>query len=103
VEALSDAEADAYFATRARDARIGAWASDQSRPMEGLLALEARVAKFAAKFGMGDVPRPAHWSGYRVAPLAIEFWRDRPFRLHERLLYERDAAGEAWRASRLYP
>jgi pyridoxamine 5'-phosphate oxidase len=103
VQAVSDSEADAYFATRARDARIGAWASDQSRPMEGLLALEARVAKFAAKFGMGDAPRPAHWSGYRVVPLAIEFWRDRPFRLHERLRYERNAACEAWRTSRLYP
>jgi pyridoxamine 5'-phosphate oxidase len=103
VQAVSDSEADAYFATRARDARIGAWASDQSRPMEGLLALEARVAKFAAKFGLGDVPRPAHWSGYRVAPLSIEFWRDRPFRLHERLRFERDGAGAAWRASRLYP
>jgi pyridoxamine 5'-phosphate oxidase len=103
VTPVSDAEADAYFATRARDARIGAWASDQSRPMEGMMALQGRVASFAAKFGLGDVPRPPHWSGYRVAPLAIEFWRDRPFRLHERVRYERPAEADAWRVSRLFP
>ncbi|MEJ0023577.1 MAG: pyridoxamine 5'-phosphate oxidase [Alphaproteobacteria bacterium] len=103
VEPVSAAEADAYFATRARDARIGAWASEQSRPMDGMLALQKRVATFAAKFGLGDVPRPPHWSGYRVAPLAVEFWRDRPFRLHERVRYERAAPSEAWRVSRLFP
>jgi pyridoxamine 5'-phosphate oxidase len=103
VAPVSDEEADAYFATRARDARIGAWASDQSRPMEGPLALETRVAKFAARFGLGGVPRPPHWSGYRLVPSRIEFWRERPFRLHERRAFERDAPGAPWRESRLYP
>jgi len=100
---VDDAEADAYFASRARDSRIGAWASDQSRPMEGPLALEARVAKFAAKFGLGEVPRPPHWSGYRLTPTRIEFWRERPFRLHERRAFERASADAAWTVSRLYP
>jgi pyridoxamine 5'-phosphate oxidase len=103
VTPVSAEEADAYFVTRARDARIGAWASDQSRPMEGMFALQGRVANFAAKFGLGEVPRPPHWNGYRVAPLAIEFWRDRPFRLHERLRYERSQASAAWNVSRLFP
>jgi pyridoxamine 5'-phosphate oxidase len=103
VTPVSAEEADAYFVTRARDARIGAWASDQSRPMEGMFALQGRVANFAAKFGLGEVPRPPHWNGYRVAPLAIEFWRDRPFRLHERLSYARAQASGAWRVSRLFP
>lgn len=98
---VSEAEADAYFGTRARSARIGAWASDQSRPLTSPLALERRVAKFAARFGRGEVPRPPHWSGYRLAPGTIEFWRDRPFRLHERLLFTRD--GETWTTQRLFP
>jgi pyridoxamine 5'-phosphate oxidase len=103
VAPVTGEEADAYFATRARDARIGAWASDQSRPMDGPMALEARVAKFAAKFGVSEVPRPPHWSGYRLTPLRIEFWRERPFRLHERRVFERDAPGAPWRVSRLFP
>jgi pyridoxamine 5'-phosphate oxidase len=103
VAPVASGEADVYFATRARDARIGAWASDQSRPMEAPMALEARVAKFAARFGLSEVPRPPHWSGFRLTPLRIEFWRERPFRLHERRLFERDAPGAPWRVSRLFP
>jgi pyridoxamine 5'-phosphate oxidase len=98
---VSDAEADAYYASRARDSRIGAWASRQSRPLEGRFELEARIAKYAAKFGLGDIPRPEHWSGFRIVPDRIEFWRDRPFRLHDRLVYLREADG--WRTERLYP
>ena len=102
VERVSDAEADEYFASRARGSQIGAWASDQSRPLEGRFALEKRVAKFAAKFGAGKVPRPPHWTGYRVIPQEIEFWQDKPFRLHERVVYSRD--GESgWTAGRIYP
>jgi pyridoxamine 5'-phosphate oxidase len=103
VEPVSAAEADAYFASRPRDSQIGAWASDQSRPMEGLFALQRRVAEQAARFGLADVPRPPHWSGFRVLPLEIEFWRDRPFRLHERLLFTRDRQGEGWARGRLFP
>ncbi len=100
---VTNAEADAYFSSRAREARIGAWASRQSRPLENRFALEKAVAVFAAKFGLGDIPRPPHWSGFRVAPRRIEFWDDRMFRLHERLVFERtDAAGE-WTTERLYP
>ena len=101
VETVSDAEADAYFATRARPAQIGAWASEQSRELEGRLALEKRVAETGLRFGLGPVPRPPHWSGYRVIPQSIEFWRDRPFRLHERLVFDR--AGDRWTTRRLYP
>jgi pyridoxamine 5'-phosphate oxidase len=98
---VSEAEADAYFATRARPAQIGAWASDQSRPMQDRLALEKRIAEAGLRFGLGKVPRPPHWSGFRVAPQAIEFWRDRPFRLHERLVFT--ASGSGWVTSRYYP
>lgn len=102
VEAVSAEEADAYFATRARASQIGAWASDQSRPMPDRLALEKRIADFGLKFGVGRPPRPPHWSGFRVLPQSFEFWRDRPFRLHERLFFETDEMG-GWRTRRLFP
>jgi len=102
VERVSDADADAYFATRARGSQIGAWASDQSRPLDGRFELEKRVAKFAAKFGIGSVPRPPHWTGYRVKPAEIEFWQDKPFRLHERVVYTRGSDG-TWTTGRIFP
>lgn len=103
VSTVSDEEADAYFQSRARDSRIGAWASEQSRPLEGRFALEKRVAQYATKFGIGKVPRPPHWSGFRLTPVQMEFWKDRPFRLHDRLVFKRDAAGSPWTTTRLYP
>jgi pyridoxamine 5'-phosphate oxidase len=103
VEFVSDAEADAYFQSRDRGARLGAWASTQSHPMEERLALEKRIADYALKFGVGEVPRPPHWRGYRLIPLAMEFWRNRPFRLHDRLVFTREAPGAAWGKSRLFP
>ena len=102
VSRVSDAEADDYFASRARDSQIGAWASDQSAPMEGRFEFEKRIAKYAAKHALGKVPRPPHWTGYRIAPSHIEFWRDRPFRLHDRLTFERQPDGQ-WSTARLYP
>lgn len=103
VETVSAAEADAYFASRPRHSRIGAWASDQSRPVSGRFELERRVAEQAARFGLGEVPRPPHWSGYRIRPVAIEFWKDGPFRLHDRLVFTRDGPEAPWGKSRLFP
>jgi pyridoxamine 5'-phosphate oxidase len=103
VQPVSAEEADAYFATRAKDSQIGAWASDQSRPMEGRFELQSRIAKFAAKYGLGKTPRPPHWIGWRVVPARIEFWRDRPFRLHDRLEFTRPDPAAPWTTRRLYP
>jgi pyridoxamine 5'-phosphate oxidase len=96
-------EADAYFATRARGSQIGAWASDQSRPLESRFALEKSVAEFGAKHLIGTVPRPPHWSGFRLQPTLIEFWQDGAFRLHDRLEYSRASAGAPWSTRTLYP
>jgi pyridoxamine 5'-phosphate oxidase len=103
IERVEGEEADAYFQTRDRGARLGAWASEQSRPLPERLALEKRVAEFALKFGLGHVPRPPHWGGYRLVPLAIEFWRNQPFRLHDRLVFTRAAPDAPWAQHRLYP
>jgi pyridoxamine 5'-phosphate oxidase len=96
-------EADDYFATRARGSQIGAWASDQSRPLESRFALEKRVAEFTARHVIGTVSRPPHWSGFRLQPVLIEFWQDGAFRLHDRLEYRRGAPGEPWATRTLYP
>ncbi|MFQ5786162.1 MAG: pyridoxamine 5'-phosphate oxidase [Alphaproteobacteria bacterium] len=101
VEQVSDDEADAYFATRPRQAQIGAWASHQSHPLEGRFALEKQVAQFGLKFGVGKVPRPPFWTGFRVRPERIEFWREGAFRLHDRLVFSRTTNG--WTRQRLYP
>jgi len=103
VEKVTDAEADAYFNSRPRDSRIGAWASAQSRPLEGRFALEAQVAMYTAKYAIGNVPRPAYWSGFRVKPLSIEFWHDRPFRLHDRVVFRRAFPTDSWNKTKLYP
>ncbi len=103
VEQVTDAEADAYFATRPRDSQIGSWASDQSRVMEGRFVFEKRIAEAALKYGLRTVPRPPHWTGWRILPTRIEFWRDRPFRLHDRLVYARDTVDAAWTTLRLFP
>lgn len=103
VSFVSDAEADAYFQSRDRGARLGAWASAQSRPLEDRLALEKRIAEYALKYGLGEVPRPPHWRGYKLTPTSFEFWRERPFRLHDRLIFTRDDPRQPWRKSRLYP
>jgi pyridoxamine 5'-phosphate oxidase len=102
VEPVAEAEADAYFATRSRDSQLGAWASDQSQPLDRRETFEACYREMVARFEHGDVPRPPHWSGYRVAPERIEFWSDRAHRLHERRLFVRDAAG-GWSEGLLYP
>ncbi len=101
VEPVTAAEADAYFASRARESRVGAWASDQSRPLDSRAALEAAVARETARFEGKDVPRPERWTGWRVVPDSVEFWRDRPFRLHDRLRFQR--VGEGWTKTRLWP
>jgi pyridoxamine 5'-phosphate oxidase len=101
VERVSDTEADAYFSSRHRMSRIGAWASRQSRPLESRHALERAVAAMLARFGLGEIPRPAHWSGFRIVPTEIEFWRQGRFRLHERVRFSR--AGAGWSRARLYP
>lgn len=103
VSPVSPEEADEYFASRHRDSQIGAWASRQSRPLEGRFELEKEVARYTAKFGLGKVPRPEHWSGFRIAPVRIEFWRDRPFRLHDRLVFHRDESAAGWKTMRLFP
>lgn len=103
VGVVSDAEADAYYASRPRLSRIGAWASRQSRPLEGRFALEAEVARYTAKYAIGEIPWPPHWSGFRVTPLEIEFWMSRPFRLHDRVVYRRPDAAAPWTKSRLFP
>jgi pyridoxamine 5'-phosphate oxidase len=100
-EPVSEAEADAYFASRPRASQIGAWASDQSRPLAGRFDLERRVGELGLKFGLGKVPRPPHWSGFRVLPERIELWQDRPFRLHDRMLYLHK--GDGWETQQLYP
>jgi pyridoxamine 5'-phosphate oxidase len=101
VEIVSDAEADEYYATRPRGSRIGAWASKQSRPLESRFALEKAVAEYTAKYPIGEIPRPSHWSGFRIVPSHFEFWHDRPFRLHDRVVFTRDSEG--WAKTRLYP
>jgi len=103
VSSVTEAEADAYFTSRNRDSQIGAWASDQSRPLEGRFVLEKRVADYAFKFGIKPVPRPPHWSGFRITPLQIEFWKDGAFRLHDRVVFKRAEDGAAWSKTRLYP
>jgi pyridoxamine 5'-phosphate oxidase len=103
VSAVSPEQADEYFASRARDSRIGAWASRQSQPLESRFALEKRVARFAAKFNIGPVPRPGNWSGFRISPLEIEFWKDGAFRLHDRMVFRRADEDAPWTRTRLYP
>jgi pyridoxamine 5'-phosphate oxidase len=103
VTIVADAEADAYFASRPLQSRIGAWASQQSRPLESRFALEKAFAKYAARFGLGEVPRPPYWRGYRLVPLYVEFWSEGAFRLHKRIAYRRPTELDAWRQERLYP
>jgi pyridoxamine 5'-phosphate oxidase len=103
VEPVSAAEADAYFASRSRESRIGAWASSQSRPLASRSKLEEAVARYGERFGEGDVPRPPHWHGYRLTPLEIEFWASRPHRLHDRIVFRRATPHKPWVKTRLYP
>ncbi|WP_455481040.1 pyridoxamine 5'-phosphate oxidase [Bartonella sp. B12(2025)] len=104
VEKVSDQEADTYFQSRPRGSQIGAWASKQSQPLENHLTLKKAIAQYTTRYAVGNVPRPPYWSGFRVTPLSIEFWRDRPFRLHDRLLFTRDSVEDnGWRKQKLYP
>jgi pyridoxamine 5'-phosphate oxidase len=101
VEVVTAEEADAYYASRPRGSRIGAWASKQSRPLESRLALEKAVAEYTLRYAIGEIPRPEHWSGFRIKPVSIEFWHDRPFRLHDRVAFSKTEGG--WEKTRLYP
>jgi pyridoxamine 5'-phosphate oxidase len=103
VELVTDAEADAYFATRARGSRIGAWASKQSRPLESRFALEKAVAEYTTRYAIGDIPRPSYWSGFRIRPTSIEFWKDQKFRLHDRIEFRRPTPEGGWDKVRMYP
>lgn len=104
VEKVEDTEADAYFSSRPKGSQIGAWASRQSRELESKYALEKSVAQFTAKYGLSTVPRPEYWSGFRIKPLEIEFWHDRPFRLHDRVVFTRDSTEASdWNRKQLYP
>ena len=103
VTPVTDEEADAYFATRPKQAQLGAWASKQSQPLESRFAFEQAIAKVAAQYIIGEVPRPPGWSGWRITPVRMEFWRDRPFRLHDRIEFRCDAAGQSWIKVWMYP
>jgi pyridoxamine 5'-phosphate oxidase len=103
VTPVTEKEADAYFASRPRLSQIGAWASDQSRPLESRFAFEKSIARTTAKFAIGAVPRPPHWSGFRLTPVEIELWHDRPFRLHDRVVFRRPDAASRWTKTRLFP
>ncbi|WP_439273428.1 pyridoxamine 5'-phosphate oxidase [Pseudochrobactrum sp. HB0163] len=103
VEKVSDEEADAYYRSRPRGSRIGAWASKQSRPLESRFALEKAVAEYTARFAIGEIPRPDYWSGFRIRPTYIEFWHDRPFRLHDRLIFQRATPESPWTIQKFYP
>lgn len=103
VEWVSEAESDAYFASRARGSQVGAHASLQSQPLDERATLEARVQQFEREYDGRDVPRPAHWGGYRLVPREIEFWQDQPYRLHDRFVFIRSGEGQPWSVARLYP
>jgi pyridoxamine 5'-phosphate oxidase len=103
ISSVNEETSDAYFKSRPRDSRIGAWASQQSRPLESRFAFEKQIALYGAKYAVGEVPRPPYWRGYRLTPLAFEFWRDRPFRLHDRVQFTRTAPDAPWSSQRLYP
>ena len=103
VEIVSDEEADEYYKTRARGSRIGAWASKQSRPLESRFALEKAVAEYTARYAIGEIPRPKHWSGFRIRPTSIEFWKDGAFRLHDRIEFRRADPDGGWDKVRMYP
>lgn len=103
VTPVTEAEADAYFASRPKQAQIGAWASKQSEPLESRFAFEQAIAKVTAQYIIGEVPRPPGWSGWRITPLRMEFWHDRPFRLHDRIEFRRDRDGDGWTKVRMYP